>query len=180
MLDCACLAGIVALKHFRRPEVEVQGDEVTIVRVIPLTFPAVLMRSSWPCSTTPPSVRQSRSHCIMPRSVSPLPSSRTRPPHRYSTHRTLKRHSAQVCSPSRSTRSASCASCKRRAASRSRLRTCSQSWMSQCRRRVSSTGLLRARSKLTGRAGMLRCADCGSVDIVLLPFTGVRGEAKSI
>ncbi|EGN97342.1 hypothetical protein SERLA73DRAFT_169702 [Serpula lacrymans var. lacrymans S7.3] len=30
MLDCACLAGIVALKHFRRPEVEVIGDEVTI------------------------------------------------------------------------------------------------------------------------------------------------------
>ena len=31
MLDCACLAGIVALKHFRRPEVEVIGDEITIV-----------------------------------------------------------------------------------------------------------------------------------------------------
>jgi len=30
MLDCACLAGIVALKHFRRPDVEVIGDEVTI------------------------------------------------------------------------------------------------------------------------------------------------------
>ncbi|KAI0822119.1 ribosomal protein S5 domain 2-like protein [Trametes gibbosa] len=30
MLDCACLAGIVALRHFRRPEVEVVGDEVTI------------------------------------------------------------------------------------------------------------------------------------------------------
>jgi len=30
MMDCACLAGIVALKHFRRPEVEVIGDEVTI------------------------------------------------------------------------------------------------------------------------------------------------------
>ncbi|KAM5544202.1 hypothetical protein V8D89_001862 [Ganoderma adspersum] len=30
MVDCACLAGIVALKHFRRPEVEVEGDEVTI------------------------------------------------------------------------------------------------------------------------------------------------------
>lgn len=34
MLDCACLAGIVALKHFRRPEVEVIGDEVTIVSII--------------------------------------------------------------------------------------------------------------------------------------------------
>jgi exosome complex component RRP45 len=31
MLDCACLAGIVALKHFRRPDVEVIGDEVIIV-----------------------------------------------------------------------------------------------------------------------------------------------------
>ncbi|EIM80688.1 ribosomal protein S5 domain 2-like protein [Stereum hirsutum FP-91666 SS1] len=30
LLDCACLAGIAALKHFRRPEVEVVGDEVTV------------------------------------------------------------------------------------------------------------------------------------------------------
>ncbi|KAJ7739295.1 ribosomal protein S5 domain 2-type protein [Mycena olivaceomarginata] len=30
MLDCACLAGIVALKHFRRPDIEVIGDEVTV------------------------------------------------------------------------------------------------------------------------------------------------------
>ncbi|KAG5635870.1 hypothetical protein H0H81_009828 [Sphagnurus paluster] len=30
MLDCACLAGMVALKHFRRPDVEVVGDEVTV------------------------------------------------------------------------------------------------------------------------------------------------------
>ncbi|KAJ7594934.1 ribosomal protein S5 domain 2-type protein [Mycena floridula] len=30
MLDCACLAGIIALKHFRLPEVEVVGEEVTI------------------------------------------------------------------------------------------------------------------------------------------------------
>ncbi|KAF7323182.1 Exosome complex component rrp45 [Mycena chlorophos] len=30
MLDCACLAGIVALKHFRRPDVEVTGEEVTV------------------------------------------------------------------------------------------------------------------------------------------------------
>ncbi len=32
MLDCACLAGITALKHFRRPEVEVIGEEVIVVR----------------------------------------------------------------------------------------------------------------------------------------------------
>lgn len=30
MLDCACLAGIVAFKHFRKPEVEVIGDEVIV------------------------------------------------------------------------------------------------------------------------------------------------------
>ncbi|KIY50816.1 ribosomal protein S5 domain 2-like protein [Fistulina hepatica ATCC 64428] len=30
LLDCACLASMVALKHFRRPEVEVIGDEVII------------------------------------------------------------------------------------------------------------------------------------------------------
>ncbi|KAJ3570700.1 hypothetical protein NP233_g4222 [Leucocoprinus birnbaumii] len=30
MLDCACLAGIIALRHFRRPEVEVIGDEVIV------------------------------------------------------------------------------------------------------------------------------------------------------
>lgn len=33
LLDCACLAGIVALKHFRRPEVEVIGEEVTVVSI---------------------------------------------------------------------------------------------------------------------------------------------------
>lgn len=30
MLDCACLAGIVALRHFRKPEVDVEGEEVTV------------------------------------------------------------------------------------------------------------------------------------------------------
>lgn len=35
MLDCACLAGIVAFKHFRRPEVEVIGDDVIVVRMSP-------------------------------------------------------------------------------------------------------------------------------------------------
>ena len=32
MLDCACLAGITALRHFRKPDVEVVGDEVIVVR----------------------------------------------------------------------------------------------------------------------------------------------------
>ena len=31
MLDCACLAGITAFRHFRRPEVEVIGDEIITV-----------------------------------------------------------------------------------------------------------------------------------------------------
>ncbi|KAH8105360.1 ribosomal protein S5 domain 2-like protein [Cristinia sonorae] len=30
LLDCACLAGIVAFRHYRRPEVEVVGEEVII------------------------------------------------------------------------------------------------------------------------------------------------------
>ncbi|KAG8947957.1 hypothetical protein FRC04_010154 [Tulasnella sp. 424] len=30
MLDCGCLAGITALRHFRRPEVEVIGEEVIV------------------------------------------------------------------------------------------------------------------------------------------------------
>ena len=34
LLDCACLAGIIALKHFRRPDVEVIGDEVTVVGIL--------------------------------------------------------------------------------------------------------------------------------------------------
>ena len=34
LLDCACLAGMVALKHFRRPDVEVIGDEITVVCVL--------------------------------------------------------------------------------------------------------------------------------------------------
>lgn len=32
MLDCACLAGIAALRHFRKPDVEVVGEDVIIVR----------------------------------------------------------------------------------------------------------------------------------------------------
>jgi exosome complex component RRP45 len=32
MLDCASLAAMTALRHFRRPDVEVIGDEVIVVR----------------------------------------------------------------------------------------------------------------------------------------------------
>lgn len=30
MLDCACLAGIAALRHFRKPDVEVVGEEIIV------------------------------------------------------------------------------------------------------------------------------------------------------
>ena len=43
MLDCACLAAIVALKHFRRPEVEVVGDEVTVVGIFSHAQPPTLL-----------------------------------------------------------------------------------------------------------------------------------------
>lgn len=46
LLDCACLAGIVAFKHFRRPEVEVEGHEVIIVR--PVASPRDSMASNIP------------------------------------------------------------------------------------------------------------------------------------
>lgn len=45
MLDCACLAGIIALKHFRRPEVEVIGDEITIVSGISLEICQLILAS---------------------------------------------------------------------------------------------------------------------------------------
>ena len=32
LLDCAALASMGALKHFRKPDVEVLGDQVIIVR----------------------------------------------------------------------------------------------------------------------------------------------------
>jgi exosome complex component RRP45 len=35
LLDCAVLAALAALRHFRRPEVEVVGDTVTVVSLPP-------------------------------------------------------------------------------------------------------------------------------------------------
>ena len=55
MLDCACLAGIVALKHFRRPDVEVIGEEVTVVRVLSSPIPVQL--SIFPISQHRPTER---------------------------------------------------------------------------------------------------------------------------
>ncbi|KAH9931740.1 ribosomal protein S5 domain 2-like protein [Amylocystis lapponica] len=62
MLDCACLAGVVALKHFRRPEVEVVGDEVTVHRPserapVPLSMhhtPFCFTFAYFPDPATPP------------------------------------------------------------------------------------------------------------------------------
>ncbi|KAH9910977.1 ribosomal protein S5 domain 2-like protein [Epithele typhae] len=62
MVDCACLAGIVALKHFRRPEVEVEGEEVTVHppserAPVPLSMPHTLFAFTfafYPDPETPP------------------------------------------------------------------------------------------------------------------------------
>jgi exosome complex component RRP45 len=39
MLGCACLAGVVALRHFRKPEVDVEGEEVTVVSTLKAYLP---------------------------------------------------------------------------------------------------------------------------------------------
>lgn len=62
ILDCSCLAGIVAFKHFRKPEVEVIGDEVIVVRIetdlllISLTFSPIALtirtRTHLACNTS--------------------------------------------------------------------------------------------------------------------------------
>lgn len=31
LLDCACMAAMAALRHFKKEEVEVRGDEITVV-----------------------------------------------------------------------------------------------------------------------------------------------------
>ncbi|KAK7696439.1 hypothetical protein QCA50_001096 [Cerrena zonata] len=62
LLDCACLAGMVALKHFRRPEVEVAGEEVIIHHPserapVPLSMhhtPFCLTFAYFPDTSTPP------------------------------------------------------------------------------------------------------------------------------
>jgi len=51
MLDCACLAAIVALKHFRRPEVEVVGDEVIVVGILSQPHPPILSSNLSAAST---------------------------------------------------------------------------------------------------------------------------------
>ena len=39
VVDCACLAAMASLHHFRRPEVSISGEDVVIVRVFSFSFP---------------------------------------------------------------------------------------------------------------------------------------------
>ncbi|KAH9938788.1 ribosomal protein S5 domain 2-like protein [Epithele typhae] len=57
MVDCACLAGIVAPKHFRRPKAEGEGEELTVHppserAPVPLSMPRT--QAFYPDSDTPP------------------------------------------------------------------------------------------------------------------------------
>lgn len=45
MLDCASIAAITALRHFRRPDITVIGEEVTIARASTTTLP-ILVRGN--------------------------------------------------------------------------------------------------------------------------------------
>lgn len=73
MLDCACLAGVAALRHYRRPEVEVIGEEVIIVRttllfpslITQLLFLMILLFLASIDSTIQQNVRQSHSRFII-------------------------------------------------------------------------------------------------------------------
>jgi exosome complex RNA-binding protein Rrp42 (RNase PH superfamily) len=91
LLDCACLAGIVALKHFRRPDVELIGDEVTVVSLSPSNTHSLYVLSNNDtytfCSTPHRRVHLSRYRSTTRPSVSPSPSSPTRRHPRYSTRR---------------------------------------------------------------------------------------------
>lgn len=46
LLDCASLASMAALRHFRKPDVEVIGDEITVVSTIRLLFQSSLNMDS--------------------------------------------------------------------------------------------------------------------------------------
>ncbi|VDB87089.1 unnamed protein product [Peniophora sp. CBMAI 1063] len=72
LIDCACMAGVVALKHYRRPEVEVVGDEVTIHppesrAPVPLTLhhmPFLLTFAYFSRATTLPSAATAASDTV--------------------------------------------------------------------------------------------------------------------
>jgi len=68
ILDCSCLASIVAFKHFRKPEVEVIGDEVIVVR-IDMTSLSMFIVFTSSDSTLPPNAHPYRLQYIMRRSV---------------------------------------------------------------------------------------------------------------
>ena len=47
LLDCAALAAMGALKHFRKPDIEVLGDEVIIVSCATAHTGACAMQKRW-------------------------------------------------------------------------------------------------------------------------------------
>ncbi|KAG2023887.1 hypothetical protein CC2G_001493 [Coprinopsis cinerea AmutBmut pab1-1] len=86
MLDCACLAGIVALRHFRRPEVEVIGEDEVIVVRLSLYHPDPWHKMTLPSPSTPPSnAHQCPLRSTTLPSASPSPSSPTQTPNPSST-----------------------------------------------------------------------------------------------
>lgn len=51
LLDCASIAAMTALRHFRKPDVSVLGEEVTIVRSAVFAFVTSTLTMSTFCST---------------------------------------------------------------------------------------------------------------------------------
>lgn len=119
LLDCACLAAIVSLRHFRRPDVEVIGSDVTVVRIfkssIRLSF-GYLMYTC--CSTRRQSVPPCHCQSTTPLSAIHLPSSRPLPAQ--SPLKILKTHYPRHCKyPSSIRRISNSASAQARSPSRS-------------------------------------------------------------
>lgn len=109
MLDCACLASVVALRHFRRPEVEVVGEDVVLVRYSSLLHAVMGYSSRLTRSINPTNARPSPLPCTTPPSASRLRSSihRHRPASMrsspYSTRAYWNKHYAGAQCPSHST-----------------------------------------------------------------------------
>ncbi|KAI0314931.1 ribosomal protein S5 domain 2-like protein [Amylostereum chailletii] len=71
LVDCACLAGVVALKHFRRPDVEVVGEEITIHpptsrAPVPLSLHHIPFCLTFAYFSSPPSTSTSASNASDP------------------------------------------------------------------------------------------------------------------
>jgi exosome complex RNA-binding protein Rrp42 (RNase PH superfamily) len=52
MLDCACLAGVAALRHYRRPDVEVVGEDVIIVSIPVISLSSSVLEPGRPQSVS--------------------------------------------------------------------------------------------------------------------------------